>query len=93
MMMKNTILHYTSEGACLFSGDTQFQLHSKTQRLSNKTVLQNKTYCIRHLTITFRMNEVWKCMCPNAHKLMLRSIHQNNVEFMNRHGLSFLSTY
>ena len=33
MMMKNTILHYTSEGACLFSGDAQFQLHSKTQRL------------------------------------------------------------
>ena len=53
MMMKNTILHYTSEGACLFSGDTQFQLHSKTQRLFQQDCSSKQNLLYQALNYNF----------------------------------------
>lgn len=53
MMMKNTILHYTSKGACLFSGDTQFQLHSKTQRLFQQDCSSKQNLLYQALNYNF----------------------------------------
>lgn len=52
-MMKNTILHYTSEGACLFSGDTQFQVHSETKQLFRQECSSKQNVLYQALNYNF----------------------------------------